>query len=107
MHWAERVAVATSDAPPVTGAAAEVAAALFATQPTAMIVSPHFFQMLLTICAGDLQFCALAVSAGTVLSVRASKLIMRIFFFMVVTPFKFVRVGLSIQIPFGANSLLC
>jgi hypothetical protein len=49
MHWAERVAVATIDAPPVTGAAAEVAAALFTTQPTAMIVSPHFFQMFVTI----------------------------------------------------------
>ena len=49
MHVAESVAVAASDAPAVTGAAAEVAAALFATQPTAMIVSPHFFQMLETI----------------------------------------------------------
>jgi hypothetical protein len=56
MHCAERAAVAARDAPEVTGAAAEVAATLFATQPTAIIVSPHFFQMLLTICAGDLQF---------------------------------------------------
>src|ERR1700730_10508117 len=44
MHVAESVTVAARDAPPVTGAAAEVVAAAFTTQPTLMIVSPHFFQ---------------------------------------------------------------
>src|SRR5436190_17053598 len=73
MHVDERVMVAARDAPPLTGAAAEVVAAALTTQPTLMIVSPHFFQTSVRICAKPSHLCAFADGAAEVCTNRINR----------------------------------